>query len=562
MANGKQLPQAWGKQVKGKTNNVWEEKKKQNINDKSETSEIIKSQELNANILVEEDIHNTELKCDETNEVHDAEISEEETVEEIIINDVAENAESETPEIDISFEGMVDKYSLGLTTKPKKKRNVKAYILIIILILFVTAIVNVILIFGKNRKDNKKNKSDETEYVYIPESIAPTTSYDEIEIEETTEETVADEAVESSTSEVEKESETWEGSTTEKRTEPLTEATTTINYECRHAYLKTDIKEATCYEEGWYEEKCGDCGYVWNMKIPKLEHNYVYSNSNDATCDKDGYYEYICTLCNESYRETIPLYGHSWIDATCFTPKTCSWCNKTEGKALGHSIDAAGYCAICSAQVRKVELKCSHDEITLDNKSEICTLTLDGYEALDSSSLNINVRGGGGKVDYSLGEWAGNSITLKLVPIKTDEVKIAVDVWDENYSWTTVICINSYVPTPAELSAIKFEGVGKNINNSWYAGSGMGVIEIKGYTIADYYSTGLIQIEVEMLVTIQGMNVDYCDFYEFKYEIFDESGICVENGTIFRSNALNGQTYLHSTYLYGLEQGNYVMKFS
>ena len=42
-------------------------------------------------------------------------------------------------------------------------------------------------------------------------------------------------------------------------------------------------------------------------------------------------------------RESINYYqdpcaeGHLWVEATCLTPKTCSRCNLTEGKELGHS---------------------------------------------------------------------------------------------------------------------------------------------------------------------------------------------------------------------------------
>jgi len=31
---------------------------------------------------------------------------------------------------------------------------------------------------------------------------------------------------------------------------------------------------------------------------------------------------------------------HQWSQATCTLPKTCSLCNKTEGKALGHTPNA------------------------------------------------------------------------------------------------------------------------------------------------------------------------------------------------------------------------------
>jgi hypothetical protein len=37
----------------------------------------------------------------------------------------------------------------------------------------------------------------------------------------------------------------------------------------------------------------------------------------------------------------VSALGHSWIDADCDTPKTCTTCGETEGKALGHAwVDA------------------------------------------------------------------------------------------------------------------------------------------------------------------------------------------------------------------------------
>ena len=41
------------------------------------------------------------------------------------------------------------------------------------------------------------------------------------------------------------------------------------------------------------------------------------------------------TECNECGEKRDSM--HTWIDADCDTPKTCSVCNKTEGKALGHT---------------------------------------------------------------------------------------------------------------------------------------------------------------------------------------------------------------------------------
>ncbi len=47
----------------------------------------------------------------------------------------------------------------------------------------------------------------------------------------------------------------------------------------------------------------------------------------------------------ELYAKCLELHEHTWIEATCETPKTCSWCCATEGEALGHDWKPATYAA-------------------------------------------------------------------------------------------------------------------------------------------------------------------------------------------------------------------------
>ena len=45
-----------------------------------------------------------------------------------------------------------------------------------------------------------------------------------------------------------------------------------------------------------------------------------------------------CSVCQEviTAQTTIPALNHDWQEATCETPKTCTRCHVTQGKALGH----------------------------------------------------------------------------------------------------------------------------------------------------------------------------------------------------------------------------------
>lgn len=67
------------------------------------------------------------------------------------------------------------------------------------------------------------------------------------------------------------------------------------------------------------------------------EHEYALKSETSATCEKDGKKEYVCD-CGDSYSETVKATGHSYSSATCTKPKTCSICNQTDGRALGHSL--------------------------------------------------------------------------------------------------------------------------------------------------------------------------------------------------------------------------------
>ena len=162
MANVRTLPSGWGKQTKGKSGNIWKEKNKQsavvkNMPDQSEeVKEILEysveesgnneasvtldvteksSQDFKLDVPIKEEIYDIELSCTEKEEEvvdESQEIVEYESdnIYEFTANDLEEKIEleshsiidSEDSEIELSFEGIVDKYSLGLSSKPKKKK--------------------------------------------------------------------------------------------------------------------------------------------------------------------------------------------------------------------------------------------------------------------------------------------------------------------------------------------------------------------------------------------------------------------------------------------------------
>ena len=71
---------------------------------------------------------------------------------------------------------------------------------------------------------------------------------------------------------------------------------------------------------------------------------HVHNFTIKATCEQPAK-----CVCGET---SGVANGHQWEDATCTTPKQCDICNKTEGKALGHSFNdnAPFYCSTCEKE--------------------------------------------------------------------------------------------------------------------------------------------------------------------------------------------------------------------
>ncbi|MBR5514789.1 MAG: hypothetical protein IKU52_01150 [Clostridia bacterium] len=94
---------------------------------------------------------------------------------------------------------------------------------------------------------------------------------------------------------------------------------------------------------GGYCTRCGKTDP--NYKTNTHSHSYTSYVSKQPTCTSAGTLTYKCS-CGDSYTESVAKTGHSWMEKTCFTPKTCSSCWKTEGSARSHSY-SSGICVYC-----------------------------------------------------------------------------------------------------------------------------------------------------------------------------------------------------------------------
>ncbi len=116
---------------------------------------------------------------------------------------------------------------------------------------------------------------------------------------------------------------------------------------CKHNYVSSTTKEATCLEKGIKTHTCTICGFSYTEDIAKTnEHDYVGVTTKEATCQEKGIKTYTCTICNKSYMEDIAkLSTHNYIskitkEATCqekgIIKYSCSVCGDyyTETKTL------------------------------------------------------------------------------------------------------------------------------------------------------------------------------------------------------------------------------------
>ena len=105
----------------------------------------------------------------------------------------------------------------------------------------------------------------------------------------------------------------------------------------------SDKTETIAHDFGDIGDTCLVCEYERDHV-----HRLTLVNAVEATCTEDGNIDhYTCSGCDKLFGDVtglveidsvvIPATGHSFAAATCTTPKTCSVCNATEGKALGHS---------------------------------------------------------------------------------------------------------------------------------------------------------------------------------------------------------------------------------
>lgn len=85
--------------------------------------------------------------------------------------------------------------------------------------------------------------------------------------------------------------------------------------ECEHSWT-SEVKEATCTEDGSVTYTCEHCGETYAETIEATGHSYV-SEVKEATCTENGSVTYTCEHCGATYTETIEATGHNYENGTC-----------------------------------------------------------------------------------------------------------------------------------------------------------------------------------------------------------------------------------------------------
>ena len=140
-----------------------------------------------------------------------------------------------------------------------------------------------------------------------------------------------------------------------------------------HTEVIDEAVAATCTETGLTEGKhCSVCEVVLVAQETVAATGHAWDEgviTTEPKCEEAGIKTFTCEVCGTTKTEVVEATGHhdadennrcdecdaslcvehAWVDATCTTPKTCSACNATEGKALGHEYNAVVTNPTCEA---------------------------------------------------------------------------------------------------------------------------------------------------------------------------------------------------------------------
>ena len=189
--------------------------------------------------------------------------------------------------------------------------------------------------------------------------------------------------------------------------------------------------DATCTTA----QTCTVCGE--ELKAA-LQHDYK-AVVTDPTCTEDGYTTHTCTKCGDTYTDnTVVALGHTWVAATCTTPKTCSVCGETEGKANGHNMTDYGYTVPSKVELPEgtviAEPTCKKDGLAISYcENEGCTHydTMVAARDKDAHNWGEEIKGEGncttGVTFYTECSYCGTKTVTKVEVVPHELVLVAYE---------------------------------------------------------------------------------------------------------------------------------------
>ena len=166
-----------------------------------------------------------------------------------------------------------------------------------------------------------------------------------------------------------------------------------------HSIKETDRKEATCYEEGYVEYTCSDCGYKYREPLSVIEHTQgeaIKENVVEPTCTEDGSYDEVVYCSVEECKaelsrthKTTEKLGHDWD----------KWI----------SVDGENHKHICKRDESHVETV-KHSMKETDRKNAKCYE--EGYVEYTCSDCGYSYKNILEKGEHNLGEWNDDNDTV------------------------------------------------------------------------------------------------------------------------------------------------------
>ncbi len=210
-----------------------------------------------------------------------------------------------------------------------------------------------------------------------------------------------------------------------------------------------------------------------------------------------------CSTTSDQTSNQTPTCSHQWTSATCTTPQTCSKCNSTNGKALGHNGKWSEWDIDYYDAVNSRELICTKCEEVVETQESPVTSFVNGRNFIiypyafakrfEESSSRLNDIDYCTESHYTYGSFIldkENYVYYRIQDVNYNYIDIgmmsftasngktisAINEWSEN----SFDCINILIEYSSDVSAVVYStilAIDPNIGYSEAADVGQEVVD-------------------------------------------------------------------------------------